>query len=182
MWVFWKWIILALWHGLISFFGPIWMGQGIYGPSGLTQSHWFNSSSSFTIIVKFVTLKLFIECIFWQWLSVMAAVISLGLYYIVVIIGSTQLSFWLPLQKQSYGLVWICMASPKFWVMQIIFPIICLIPDLAINIIMAVYFPTPTQIILAEQRGWRAKIHERAAKRAAKRQLSPEEKAKRKEK
>ena len=180
LWVFWKWIILAMWHGVISFWGPIWMGQGINDWTGKTQSHWFNSSTSFTIIVNFVTMKLFIESVFWQWLSIIAAAISLTLYYCVAIIGSTQIAYLM--QIEAPGMLWMCISSPKFWIMQLIFPMICLLPDLAYNIIIAVYFPTPAQIIMAEQKGWRAKIHERAAKRAAKRQLSPEEKERRRKK
>ena len=104
-----------MWHGIMSFYGPMWFGDGIKGTDGKTQSHWFNSSSSFTIIIHFVTAKLFIESVYWTWTSLLAAGISLLLYYITVLLGSLPyLSYFF--QMQATGLLFNVFTSPKFWI------------------------------------------------------------------
>jgi len=65
------------------------LAQGPVNSAGLMSHHWYDSSSSFTIIINFVMLKLFIESVFWNWLSFLAAIISLLLYYGFVILLST---------------------------------------------------------------------------------------------
>lgn len=79
--VFWKWIVFAIWHAVCSFYGPLILAQGPIDSSGITSFHWFGSTSSFSIIISFVTLKLFTESVFWNWLSFTAAIISVLLYF-----------------------------------------------------------------------------------------------------
>lgn len=155
---FWKWIIFSVWHATCAYYGPSWFGMGMTGPTGHTQGHWFNSTASFTIIVHFVTLKLFVDTFFWNWLTVVAAVLSVGAYYFVLFFLSVDSIMFI--QKEITGMMWLCASSPKFWFMQIGFPIICLLPDLILNIVQQIYFPHPGQIIMAEKKGWRKKINE----------------------
>ena len=88
--VFWKWIIFSMWHGFCSFYAPIYLGSGIKDYTGLTQSHWLNSTISFTIIIHFVTMKLFIESIFWNWMSIVIAFFSISCFDICLVIGATS--------------------------------------------------------------------------------------------
>ena len=87
--VFWKWIIFSIWHGLVSFFLTMLSTRSILA-DGRTSEHWYSSTIAFTIIVHLVTGKLFIESIFWSWLSVLMAVISLLVYYLILVIGSSK--------------------------------------------------------------------------------------------
>ena len=57
--------------------------------TGKTQSHWFTSSVSFTLIMHIIVGKLFIETVFWNWLSSITNVCCLAFYYICVLGGNT---------------------------------------------------------------------------------------------
>ena len=59
------------------------------------------------------------------------------------------------------------LGSGKTWLMCVLYPCICLIPDLALNFIASVYFPTPAEVVMAEQKGKREAIHARATRMAA---------------
>lgn len=43
-------------------------------------------------------------------------------------------------------------------------PVVALIPDIIIKVLQSLYFPSPTDIIMMEQKGFRAKVQDRAEK------------------
>ena len=73
------------------------------------------------------------DTFFWNWLTVVAAIFSVGAYYFVLLFLSVDSLVFV--QKEITGMIFLCMISPKFWFMQIGFPIICLLPDLILNVI-----------------------------------------------
>ena len=159
--VFWKWIIFSIWHGICTYFAPTFIGGGEIDASGRTASHWYNSTISFTIIIHFVTLKLFTESKYWNWIAVLAAVVSVLSYYIFLVIIAVPFAS-LFLEVEGAGMAWQMLGSGKTWLMCVLYPCICLIPDLALNFIASVYFPTPAEVVMAEQKGKREAIHARA--------------------
>ena len=173
--VFWKWIIFSIWHGLVSFFLPMLSTRTILA-DGRTSEHWYSSTIAFTIIVHLVTGKLFIESIFWSWLSVLMAVISLLVYYLILVIGSSEF-FSYTFQQEATGLLEQCFGSLYFWILALIGPFIALLPDIVYKLITVLYWPTPADIIVAEQKGKREAIHERAKARARRRNI-PDKKSK----
>jgi phospholipid-transporting ATPase len=167
--VFWKWIIFSIWHGLVSFFLPMYSTRAVLG-DGMTSEHWYSSTIAFTIIVHLVTMKLFIESIFWSWLSVLMAILSLFVYYLILVIGSSEI-FSYTFQQQATGLLVQSFGSLHFWILALIGPFIGLLPDLAYKFISVMYWPNPADVIVAEQKGKREAINERAKARARKRNL-----------
>ena len=173
--VFWKWIIFSIWHGLVSFFLPMLSTRTILA-DGRTSEHWYSSTIAFTIIVHLVTGKLFIESIFWSWLSVLMAVISLLVYYLILVIGSSEF-FSYTFQQEATGLLEQCFGSLYFWILALIGPFIALLPDIVYKLLTVLYWPTPADIIVAEQKGKREAIHEKAKARARRRNI-PDKKSK----
>jgi len=43
-------------------------------------------------------------------------------------------------------------ANPKFWIMIIAGPLICLVPDLFFNLTKQVFYPSPIEKVLNEQK------------------------------
>ena len=87
--VFWRWILMALWHGITAFYGAVYGLAGPIDSTGKTYSHWFTSCLTFSLIMHIIVFKLFIETSYWNWFTVL---INLGcgllLYYFSVILGS----------------------------------------------------------------------------------------------
>jgi magnesium-transporting ATPase (P-type) len=135
---------------------------------GRTSEHWYSSTIAFTMIVHLVTMKLFIESIFWNWLSLLMAGISLVIYYLILVIGSSTI-FSYTFQKEATGLLEQQFGSLYFWILTLIGPFICLLPDLTYKFIITLYWPTPTEIIVADQKGIRERINEKAKERAKRR-------------
>ena len=55
----------------------------------MTQSHWFTSGVTFTLIMHIIVGKLFIETVYWNWLASITNIACLLFYYICVIGGNT---------------------------------------------------------------------------------------------
>ena len=90
--VFWKWVGLALWHGAICYFLPMYglsKISGEYGDTGL----WWTSTVSFTMIIHVVTYKLFVESVYWNLINIICMVLSFLLYYLTVIVLNTPSMF-----------------------------------------------------------------------------------------
>lgn len=75
-------------------------------------------------------MKLFIESIFWSWLSVVMAIVSLMVYYLILVIGSSE-GFSYTFQEQATGLLEQAFGSIYFWILALIGPFIALLPDMA---------------------------------------------------
>jgi len=84
--IFWRWMLLALFHGWVSYYFPL---LGVSGPSskqGHTFDTWWHSSLSFTIALHVVTYKLLLESSFWHYITLTMAGLSLFFYYLVLLI------------------------------------------------------------------------------------------------
>ena len=84
--IFWRWIIFSVWHGAVSYFGTVFGMQGSIDSSGLTYTHWFTSSLAFSIIIHIIMIKLFLESVYWNWISTCTGIICLAIYYASVIL------------------------------------------------------------------------------------------------
>ena len=64
--VFWKYIVFALFHGMVCFHFVVYGLEGPFQASGKTQSSWCHSTISFTLIIHIVTYKLLLESTMWN--------------------------------------------------------------------------------------------------------------------
>ena len=63
---FWSWVAVSIWHGLICFWVPF-QGLGFsVNSSGWDTGLWWISTVSFTMVIHVVTIKLFVESIYWN--------------------------------------------------------------------------------------------------------------------
>jgi len=59
--------------------------------SGRIYDHWLVSTVCFTAVVHVVMIKLFIESVYWNWLSIGSGVCSLLLYYLMTLMINSQI-------------------------------------------------------------------------------------------
>lgn len=149
---FWKWILLALWHGAVSYFIPMYGMVGPYDTTGKTTEHWVNTTVSFSIILHVVTYKLFVDTYFWSKINLIMAGVSILIYYFVVVMGSVQFIANM-LQAEATGVFFIMAANPRFWFMIIIVPFMCLIPDVTIVSIRRMFFQKPCDAAVRAAKG-----------------------------
>ena len=63
IWVFWKWVILSVWHGFVIYWlVSVSLSEAIDG-SGKTPDHWYISTVAFSCVIHLVTWILIIETI-----------------------------------------------------------------------------------------------------------------------
>ena len=132
--IFWKWILQALYHGAFTFY-YVMNGRTLTASdgSGMTSSHWMNSTLIFSLIIHLVCVKLFVETNYWNVVSVLAAVFSILFYYLIIGMGSinTIAQIFTP---EISGSIAQLFTNGYFWILTICHPIICLIPDIVMKL------------------------------------------------
>jgi phospholipid-translocating P-type ATPase (flippase) len=63
---FWTWVATSMWHGLVCFWVPFQgLGFAVNG-KGWDTGLWWVSTVSFTMVIHVITVKLFVESIYWN--------------------------------------------------------------------------------------------------------------------
>ena len=144
--VFWGYILYAIFHGFICFYIPTMGLINSNDASGITFNHWYKSTTSFSLIIEIVTLKLMVISDFWNGLNIFATFFSILFYYLIVIILCFRpISFLF--QNELSGLIFNLISYPKFWLVIIIGPFLALIPDITMKQIFYSVYPNPTEYI-----------------------------------
>jgi phospholipid-transporting ATPase len=64
--LFWKWMVVAIFHGSASFFITQMGLVNMYNDTGLTATHWQMSTVTFSICIHLATYKLYLESTYWN--------------------------------------------------------------------------------------------------------------------
>jgi phospholipid-translocating P-type ATPase (flippase) len=88
--IFWKWVILSIFHGIVTFFGCSYGFSGVIDNEGKTEDMWFASTIAFSCIIHLVTLKLAIELNFLNWIALVAGIGSVFFYWSFVLVLNTS--------------------------------------------------------------------------------------------
>jgi len=149
---FWTWVSMSVWHGLICF----WLSfQGLgfaVNSNGWDTGLWWISTVSFTMVIHVVTLKLFIESIYWNkvntyLLSRLAGCLSIVSYYLTVVVlnvGAMANIF----QSQLSQLFFNILKTPRFWCVIIAGPFLAVLPDIYFKAYHNVFIPNPIEKII----------------------------------
>jgi hypothetical protein len=144
------WVVLALFHGLLCYWIPTAGFASHVDESGIDTGLWWVSTLSFTLVIHVVTIKLFIESVFWNKMNVAVGLISLLLYYLTIVVLNTA-AFSSVFQPQLYYVFFKLLDNGKAWLWIILGPFIAVIPDLSILIYRTNFKPTPVDKVLRIQ-------------------------------
>lgn len=67
---FWIWILFAIIHGVIIFYGVKFGIIDVLNADGMYPSHWLFSTLCFSCLIHIVTFKIFVELLYWNYISV----------------------------------------------------------------------------------------------------------------
>ena len=91
--------------------------------------------------------KLFVETVYWNWLSSITNIACLLFYYASVIAGNTA-----PIaeifQPEINGQYFEMLTSGKAWIVLLVLPMVALLPDTAYMLCQKIFFPTPTDAVM----------------------------------
>jgi magnesium-transporting ATPase (P-type) len=150
--IFWKWVILAVFHGFIIFFGCSYGFRGVIDNSGKTEDLWFASTIAFSCIIHLVTGKLAIELIFLNWIVIIAGIGSVVFYWLFVIVFNTA-PFSQAFQPEIEEVYFRILSNLKAWIVIIFLPIIALLPDMSIKYFFQMYKPSVSDSAIASVYG-----------------------------
>jgi magnesium-transporting ATPase (P-type) len=92
-------------------------------------------------------MKLFLETNFWNWYSGLSGLFCIVLYYLTVLVLSTESTSEL-LQPELNGEYFRILASAKAWIAIILIPVVALLPDIGFMFIQKMFRPTPTDAVM----------------------------------
>ena len=151
IWIFWKWIIAAFWHGLTIYFGCVYGLDGPIDETGKTYSHWFKSCVAFNVLMNIITYKLQLETECWTSLGTFVNVGCLFFYYGSVIYMNTD-PVATDVQPQINGIMFEMFEVSKFWIVILVLPFIALLPDLTFYFISKLFYPSVVDCVLRKQK------------------------------
>lgn len=64
--VFWVWVLLAIWHGTVCYWFPVFACFLPISDDGTVKHLWWTSTISFSLVIHIVTIKLFLENMHWN--------------------------------------------------------------------------------------------------------------------
>mmetsp|Transcript_28576 Transcript_28576/g.27560 ORF Transcript_28576/g.27560 Transcript_28576/m.27560 type:complete len:207 (+) Transcript_28576:2924-3544(+) len=151
IWIFWRWIVFSIYHGVVVFYGTIYGTEESVNPDGKVNEHWFKSTLCFTIVLHIVMYKMFLETVYWNSVSIIFCLLCFFLYYGIIFFGSIH-SISVIFQDQINGIAFQMFGTAKFWLIIIVAPIIALLPDITYMLGQRIFFPTPTDIVMHHQK------------------------------
>lgn len=66
---FWKWIIFAMLHGIILFYGITYSLNCSIGSDGHYNDNWYISTIAFSCMITVVILKMYVDQLYWNLFS-----------------------------------------------------------------------------------------------------------------
>ena len=149
--VFWIYIFFGLFHSILCFYIPTLGLKGYTDINGTTMDNWRIATVSFTLVIHVVSMKLIIISEFWNKINLLFTVLSIIIYYIVLIAFSTN-SIGKMFQPEVIGVFFDIISNAKSLFIIIFAPFIICLPDIMLKQIIFTYIPNPSEYITKYKR------------------------------
>lgn len=144
--------MLASYQGLICFFLPIYgLGGSFPSPDlGRTFEHWYYSTISYALILHLVTYKLFVDSSYWTIFSLLSGFLGIALFYIFAFVCAIP-SIADVFHPQLASLMSMLAQDSRYYLLQALVPILCMIPNLSVNFVRQIFYPEIEHTIMHMQ-------------------------------
>ena len=147
---FWIYIMYGLIHSILCFIIPSYSLRNIINSKGDTMNSWKISTVSFSMVIHVVSIKLLLISNFWNWFSIIFTILSIIIYYIIIVILCT-FSIGSFLQPESIGAISFIVHNSPSVIIIILGPFIVCLPDIIIKQIKFSFFPNPSDYLIKYQ-------------------------------
>merc|ERR1711916_148747 len=132
------WVATGIFHSAVIFFGSVAVFAGTAASSiGQTSGVWTLGAVVYTNVVLVVNAKVALEVKNWTWLNVISLVISIAMWFIMLIFASTVPSLF----PETYWVAFQLFADPRYWLSMILIPTAALIPDFSYMFLRRQLYP-----------------------------------------
>ncbi|GFN75741.1 phospholipid-transporting ATPase, partial [Plakobranchus ocellatus] len=136
--IFSEWMVLALWHSLVFFFGMYFMEDD---NTSLFKSGYSIGTYDFGAVIACngivaVNMKLMIETYYWCWPIVISfAFTAVGNLIMAAMYTSVFWPSWMSTLRNLYGVPAMLYSSPSVWLCLLITLVVALLPDICIRVL-----------------------------------------------
>jgi len=138
------WLLDAVWHSLVFFFGALFLWNQVLGQSGHVFGLWSFGTISCTACVITVTFRLALCTNYWPWITFVCSILSIGTYFLFLIVYG-YITF-LP-QVDMFMLFLQLGNTWTFWLITLCLVVIATIPDFTAKWIKQNDFPDEWQTL-----------------------------------
>jgi len=111
------------------------------------------------MIIHIIVYKLFLETVYWNWIAILAGIVSVSLYYITLLIGNSP-TIAKTFQPEIMGEFFNMLVNWRFYMLVFVIPGIALLPDVTYLFFKRVFFPSPTDKVMHEQQDFPDYVYE----------------------
>jgi hypothetical protein len=133
-------------HSILCFIIPAYGLRNIINDKGDTMNNWKISTVSFSMVIHVVSIKLLLISNFWNWFSIIFTILSIILYYMIIICLCTY-TIGSVFQPESIGAFSVMVNNFSSLIILIFGPFVICLPDIIIKQINFSFFPTPTEYL-----------------------------------
>ena len=143
---FWTFISYGLIHSILCFMIPSYSLKNIVNDNGDTMNNWKISTVSFSLIIHVVSIKLLLISNFWNYFSIIFTILSIILYYIIIILLCTY-SIGSIFQPESIGAFSVIIRNLPSLFIIFVGPFVICLPDIIIKQLNFSFFPNPAEYV-----------------------------------
>ncbi|KNC48318.1 uncharacterized protein AMSG_04549 [Thecamonas trahens ATCC 50062] len=146
-WAFASWVASAVFHSIVFFFFvEAALAHNVHGPDGRVFGLFSNGVHIFTAVVIAVNLKAALELSTWNIVTVSALAASLVLYF-GWLVGFSYVASFFRDAVNMYFVGTTVIATPTFWFLGLLVPVLALLPDYTLKYLRRWYYPEPADIV-----------------------------------
>jgi len=116
---------------------------GVTQGDGLTNDVWIASTAMYSFLIVVVSIRIGLDTKTWNWVSVLFMVLSILAWFCFALIYSTII--WIT--PDMYYVSERLFGDVNFWLLLLLVPGICNLPDIAYRYLKRMYWPSPIDIV-----------------------------------
>ena len=146
--IFWRWILLAVFHSVILYFLPMGMfGQGTVWPNGKDGDYLVCGNIVYSCVILTVCTKALMILEAWNIGTMLGIFGSIVVWFLFLVVYSYLWVIGLPLAANMAGMIELISTTPMFWLSLLLVPLSALLPDIVGKVGYTGIKPSETELV-----------------------------------
>ena len=152
--IFWRWILLAVFHSAILYFLPMGMfGQGTVWPNGKDGDYLVCGNIVYSCVILTVCTKALMILEAWNVGTMLGIIGSIVIWFFFLVVYSYFWVIGLPLAANMAGMIELIFTTPMFWLSLLLVPLTALLPDIVGKVSYTGIKPSETELVILAEKG-----------------------------
>ena len=152
--IFWRWILLAVFHSVILYFLPMGMfAQGTVWQNGKDGDYLVCGNIVYSCVILTVCTKALMILEAWNIGTMLGILGSIVVWFLFLVVYSYFWVIKLPLAANMAGIIELIATTPMFWLSLLLVPLCALLPDIVGKVGYTGIKPSETELVILAEKG-----------------------------